>query len=51
MRYVITGGSGRSWMPTPNENVLDAPYQVTQGSVLREFYRTGRSVSLGMSWQ
>ena len=33
------------------KNVLDAPYQVTQGSVLREFYRTGRSVSLGMSWQ
>ena len=32
------------------KNVLDAPYEVTQGTVQREFYRAGRSLSVGMSW-
>jgi len=31
------------------KNLLDAPYEVTQGTVQREFYRAGRSVSFGMS--
>lgn len=32
------------------KNLLDAPYEVTQGTVRREYYRAGRSISLGMSW-
>lgn len=32
------------------KNLLDAPYEVTQGTVQREFYRSGRSFSFGMSW-
>lgn len=32
-------------------NLLDAPYEVTQGSVVRNRYRLGRVFSLGMSWQ
>jgi hypothetical protein len=31
------------------KNVLDSPYEVTQGSVTREFYRAGRSLSFGFS--
>lgn len=31
-------------------NVLDAPYEVTQGTVQREFYRAGRAFSVGLSW-
>ena len=31
-------------------NLLDAPYEVTQGSVTREHYKTGRTFSLGFSW-
>lgn len=46
-------------LPLPGEmtakldvkNLLDAPHQVLQGPVTREFYRTGRSISLGASWQ
>jgi outer membrane receptor protein involved in Fe transport len=32
-------------------NLLDAPYEVTQGTVQREFYRAGRSMSAGMTWR
>lgn len=32
------------------KNLLDAPYEVTQGTVQREFYRAGRTLSFGMSW-
>ena len=32
------------------KNVLNSPYEVTQGTVQREFYRTGRALSLGLSW-
>jgi outer membrane receptor for ferrienterochelin and colicin len=32
------------------KNLLDSPHEVTQGDVVRAFYRTGRSVSLGLSW-
>jgi hypothetical protein len=31
------------------KNLLDAPYEVTQGSVTREFYRAGRSLSVGVA--
>jgi outer membrane receptor protein involved in Fe transport len=33
------------------ENLLDSPYEQTQGTVARESYRTGRTYSLGVSWQ
>lgn len=33
------------------KNLLDAPYEVTQGDVQREFYRAGRVFSAGLSWQ
>jgi TonB-dependent receptor len=32
-------------------NLLDAPYQLFQGSALRERYRTGRIVQLGFTWR
>ena len=32
-------------------NLLDAPYEVTQGDVRREFYRAGRVFTAGFSWQ
>jgi TonB-dependent receptor len=32
-------------------NLLDAPYELTQGSVTRERYRAGRVVSLGLTWR
>lgn len=33
------------------KNILDAPYEITQGDVVREYYRSGRSVGFGMSWK
>jgi outer membrane receptor protein involved in Fe transport len=33
------------------KNLLDDPYEVTQGSVLRESYRTGRVLQLGLVWR
>jgi outer membrane receptor protein involved in Fe transport len=33
------------------KNLLDAPYEFRQGDVLREFYRTGRSLSVGLNWR
>jgi len=33
------------------ENLLDSPYEVRQGTVVREFYKTGRTFSFGVSWQ
>jgi TonB-dependent receptor len=33
------------------KNLLDSPYEVRQGDVTRAWYRTGRGVSLGLSWQ
>jgi len=32
-------------------NLLDEPFEVTQGDVTREFYRSGRSFSVGISWR
>jgi outer membrane receptor for ferrienterochelin and colicin len=32
-------------------NLLDAPYRVTQGDLVRTHYRSGRGVSLGLSWR
>ena len=33
------------------KNLLDDPYEVTQGEVLREFYTAGRVFSAGFTWQ
>jgi TonB-dependent receptor len=32
-------------------NFFDQPYEMVQGSTTREFYRTGRVISAGVSWQ
>jgi outer membrane receptor for ferrienterochelin and colicin len=32
------------------KNLLDEPHQVTQGAVLREYYRSGRVLAFGISW-
>jgi outer membrane receptor protein involved in Fe transport len=32
-------------------NLLDQPFEVTQGDVTREFYRAGRSFTVGISWR
>lgn len=33
------------------ENLLDADHEFTQGGVVRESYRTGRTVSIGATWR
>lgn len=33
------------------KNVLDTPYTLTQGRVVREYYTTGRIFSFGLSWK
>lgn len=33
------------------KNLLDSPYEVRQGDFQRMYYRSGRSASLGLSWQ
>lgn len=33
------------------KNLLDAPYEITQGTVQREFYEAGRIFSAGFTWQ
>ncbi|MGE0552857.1 MAG: TonB-dependent receptor [Gemmatimonadales bacterium] len=32
-------------------NLLDAPYEVTQGTVVRDYYRSGRAISVGLAWR
>jgi TonB-dependent receptor len=32
-------------------NLLDSPYEVRQGTVTRERYRSGRVIALGLKWQ
>ncbi len=33
------------------KNLLDAPYRITQGGIVREGYRAGRVFSIGFSWK
>jgi hypothetical protein len=33
------------------KNILDSPFEVRQGPLFRQSYRSGRSLSLGVSWQ
>lgn len=44
---LLAGASGKVDL----SNLLDSPYEVVQGSTVREFHRTGRSLSAGISWQ
>ena len=48
LRQAISGGV---MLRMDMKNLLDAPYQVRQGTVQREFYRAGRIVGLGLQWQ
>lgn len=48
MRFALVGSlAGKVDL----KNLLDSPYEVTQGAALREYYRAGRIVSVGMSWR
>ncbi len=38
-------------MRLDTKNLLDSPYEVTQGTVLRERYLAGRTVQLGLQWK
>jgi TonB-dependent receptor len=42
---------GRLTLKLDAKNLSDAPYRVTQGSVIRHGYTAGRSFSAGLSWQ
>jgi outer membrane receptor protein involved in Fe transport len=42
---------GRLTLKLDAKNLLDAPYRVTQGSVIRHRYTAGRGFSAGLSWQ
>ena len=48
LRFPVLGGlTGRF----DARNLLDEPYEVTQGTVTREAYRAGRVFALGLQWQ
>jgi outer membrane receptor for ferrienterochelin and colicin len=48
LRFPVLGGvSGKLDL----KNLLDSPYEVTQGELQRVYYRTGRSASIGLSWR
>jgi outer membrane receptor protein involved in Fe transport len=33
------------------KNVLDSPYEITQGTATREYYKSGRVLSFGLNWK
>jgi hypothetical protein len=45
-----TGVSRGVSVKLDGRNLLDAPYEQVQGTVLREYYRSGRSLGVGLSW-
>jgi len=48
LRFPLRGGiSGKFDL----KNLLDAPYEILQGSTVRESHRVGRSLSAGLSWR
>lgn len=48
LRFPLMGGLSAK---ADLKNLFDAPVEHLQGTVVREFYRTGRSLSLGVSWR
>ncbi len=48
LRYQVSAGFA---MKLDARNLLDAPYRLTQGDVVRHSYTVGRTVSVGFSWE
>ncbi|HJR62148.1 MAG TPA: TonB-dependent receptor [Gemmatimonadaceae bacterium] len=48
LRFPLVGGLTGT---LDGKNLLDDPYEVTQGAVTREFYRAGRVFSVGFAWR
>ncbi len=48
MRYSV---SSSVVLRSDLKNLLDAPYQTVQGTVVRDYYRAGRTVTLGAQWR
>ena len=48
LRFPIRGGLAGK---LDAKNLLDAPYEVTQGTVTRERWRAGRTLSFGVTWR
>ena len=46
LRYGLTGSLAAK---LDVRNLLDEPYEITQGVALREFYRAGRVFAAGLS--
>jgi TonB-dependent receptor len=48
LRFPLWGGVS---MKVDAKNLLDAPYQTLQGTLVRQEYRVGRTLSFGLSWR
>jgi outer membrane receptor protein involved in Fe transport len=48
LRFPIAGAVS---LKVDARNLLDAPHRITQGSVVREYHRTGPTFSLGVQWR
>ena len=48
LRAPVTGNAS---IKIDAKNLLDTPVHITQGGVTRLWYRTGRTVSVGMTWE
>lgn len=48
LRFALTGAFSAK---LDAKNLLDEPFTLTQGTALREYHRSGRTFSLGFSWQ
>jgi hypothetical protein len=48
LRFPLLGGLAAK---VDAKNLLDDPYEVTQGAVTREFYRGGRVFQVGLAWR
>jgi hypothetical protein len=42
---------GNTWGKIDLKNLLDSPYEIVQGDITRNYHRTGRSISFGVSRQ
>jgi outer membrane receptor protein involved in Fe transport len=48
LRFPATHGLG---VKLDLRNLLDQPFEIRQGTVVREHYRSGRTIAVGLSWQ